>query len=38
MIDNLFPCDIGTFVTIQEALMRLRTIEPESIPFLVEIV
>ncbi len=26
MIDNLFPCDIGTFVTIQEAIMRLRTI------------
>ncbi len=26
MIDNLFPCDIGAFVTIQEAIMRLRTI------------
>jgi len=26
MIDNFFPCDIGAFVTIQEAIMRLRTI------------
>ncbi len=26
MIDNLFPCDIGAFVTIQETVMRLRTI------------
>ncbi len=26
MIDNLFPYDIGAFVTIQEAIMRLRTI------------
>ena len=26
MIDNLFPCDIGAFVTIQGAIMRLRTI------------
>ncbi len=26
MIDNSFPCDIGAFVTIQEAIMRLRTI------------
>jgi len=26
MIDNLFSCDIGAFVTIQEAIMRLRTI------------
>jgi len=26
MIDNLFPCDIGAFVTIQEAIMKLRTI------------
>lgn len=26
MIDNLFPCDIGAFVTIQEAIVRLRTI------------
>ncbi len=26
MIDNLFPCDISAFVTIQEAIMRLRTI------------
>ncbi len=25
MVDNLFPCDIGVFVTIQEAIMRLRT-------------
>ena len=26
MIDNLFPCDISAFVTIQGAIMRLRTI------------
>ena len=26
MIDNLFPCDIGGFVTIQEAILNLRTI------------
>ncbi len=26
VIDNLFPCDIGAFVTIQEAIMRIRTI------------
>jgi len=26
MIDNRFPCDIGAFVTIQEAILRLRTI------------
>ncbi len=26
VLDNLFPCDIGDFVTIQEAIMRLRTI------------
>ena len=26
MIDNPFPCDIGPLVTIQEAIMRLRTI------------
>ena len=26
MVDYLFPCDIGAFVTIQEATMRLRTI------------
>ncbi len=26
MIENLFPCDIGAFVTIQETIMRLRTI------------
>ncbi len=26
MIDNLFPCDIGVLVTIQEAIIRLRTI------------
>ena len=26
MIDNLFSCDIGAFVTIQGAIMRLRTI------------
>ncbi len=26
MIDKLFPCDIGAFVTTQEAIMRLRTI------------
>ncbi len=26
VIDSLFPCDIGGFVTIQEAIMRLRTI------------
>ena len=26
MIDNLFPCDISAFVTIQEAIMRLTTI------------
>jgi len=26
MIDNLFPYDIGAFVTIQETIMRLRTI------------
>ncbi len=26
MIDNLFHCDIGAFVTIQETTMRLRTI------------
>jgi hypothetical protein len=26
MVDKVFPCDIGTFVTIQEAIMRLRTI------------
>ncbi len=26
MIDNLFPCDIGAFVTIHETIMRLRTI------------
>ncbi len=25
-IDSLFPCDIGAFVTIQEAIMRLRSI------------
>ncbi len=25
-IDILFPCDIGAFVTIQETVMRLRTI------------
>ncbi len=26
MIDNLFPCDIGAFVTIKETIMRLTTI------------
>ncbi len=26
MIDNIFLCDIGAFVTIKEAIMRLRTI------------
>jgi len=26
MIDNLFPCDIGAFVTIRETIVRLRTI------------
>ncbi len=26
MIDNLFPCDISAFVTIQETIMRLMTI------------
>jgi len=26
MVDNIFLCDIGAFVTIQEAVMRLRTI------------
>jgi len=26
MIDNPFPCDIGDFVTIQETILRLRTI------------
>ncbi len=26
MIDSYFPCDIGAFVTIQEAFMKLRTI------------
>jgi hypothetical protein len=26
VIDNLFPYDIGAFVTIQETIMRLRTI------------
>jgi len=26
MIDNPFPYDIGSFVTIQEAIMKLRTI------------
>jgi len=26
MIDNLFLCDIGAFVTIQETIMRLTTI------------
>ncbi len=26
MIDSPFPCDIGAFVTIQEVIMRLRTI------------
>jgi hypothetical protein len=26
MIDNPFPYDIGAFVTIQETIMRLRTI------------
>jgi len=26
MIDNPFLCDISAFVTIQEAIMRLRTI------------
>jgi len=26
VIDNSFPCDIGVFVTIQETIMRLRTI------------
>ncbi len=25
-IDNPFPCDIGAFVPIQEAIMKLRTI------------
>ena len=25
MVDNLFPCDIGAFVTIQEAILMLRT-------------
>jgi putative ABC transport system substrate-binding protein len=25
-IDNLFSCDIGAFITVQEAIMRLRTI------------
>ena len=27
MIDKPFPCDIGAFVTIQETIMKLRTIE-----------
>jgi len=31
MIDNLFPCDISAFVTIQEATLRLRTIAVISI-------
>ncbi len=31
MVDYLFPCDIDAFVTIQEALMRLRTIDPLNI-------
>ncbi len=26
MIDNIFPCDIGAFVTIQETILRIRTI------------
>ncbi len=26
MVDYLFPCDIGAFVTIQKTIMRLRTI------------
>ena len=26
MVDYSFPCDIGAFVTIQETIMRLRTI------------
>ncbi len=26
MVDYLFPCDIGPLVTIQEAIMKLRTI------------
>ncbi len=26
MIDNPFPCDIGGFATIQETIMKLRTI------------
>ncbi len=26
LLDNLFLCDIGAFVTIQEAIMKLRTI------------
>ena len=26
MIDNPFTCDIGAFVTIQEAIMKLKTI------------
>jgi len=26
MVDNLFPCYIGAFVTIQETILRLRTI------------
>ncbi len=26
IIDNAFSCDIGAFVTIQEAIMRLTTI------------
>ncbi len=30
MIDNSFPYDIGAFVTIQEAIMRLRTVRPIS--------
>ncbi len=26
MVDYLFPCDISAFVTIQETIVRLRTI------------
>ncbi len=26
LFDSRFPCDISAFVTIQEAIMRLRTI------------
>ena len=26
MINNHFPCDIGALVTLQEAIMKLRTI------------